>query len=122
MNITSDKPFTIFKNEDNGRDFYKIGLSKKLENGDYQNGYITCQFRKDVSLDNNTKIYIKTAWLSFYKKDKATIPYIFINEFETIENAINNAKQQDMFSVKEEEIEKSMKLNEIEITDADLPF
>lgn len=122
MNITSDKPFTIFKNEYNGRDFYKIGFSKKLENGDYQNGYITCQFRKGVSLDNNTKIYIKTAWLSFYKKDKTTIPYIFINDFETVSDAINNAKQQDMFSAKEEEIEKSMKLNEIEITDADLPF
>ena len=122
MNIISDKSFTIFKNEYNGREYYKIGLSKKLENGDYQSGYITCKFRKNVSLDNNTKIYIKTAWLSFYKKDKATIPYIFINEFETVNDAINNAKQQDMFSAKEEEIEKSIKLEDIEMSDADLPF
>ena len=28
------------------------------------------------------KIVIKSAWLSFYKKEKTTVPYIFINEFE----------------------------------------
>lgn len=94
MNIVSDQSYMIFRNDFNGYSYYKIGISKKSQTGEWINGYIRCQFKKDVSLENRTKIYIRKAWLSFYTKDKETIPYIFINEFETIDETIEKSKYQ----------------------------
>lgn len=87
MNITNDKPVMVFKNEYNGKVFYNMGLSRKDLDGNWENGSIGVQFKKGVSLNNQTKIIIKNAWLTFYKKDKITVPYIFINEFE-VENEV----------------------------------
>lgn len=73
----------IFMNEREGRKSYSMGISKKLQDGSYENGFIPAQFRKDVSLGNKTKIEIKKAWLSFYKTTEGnrTVPYIFIDDF-----------------------------------------
>lgn len=91
MNITNEKEVMIFKREYNGKPYYSLGLSKKNQDGSYTNGYITCQFKNGVNLANQTKIKIKSAWLSFYLKDKQTIPYIFINDFATnAEVEVNN--------------------------------
>jgi len=82
MNIISDRKETIFKSERDGRVYYSIGLSKKKQDGSYENGYMNVHFKKDVELDNKARILIKEAWLDFYTKNKQTIPYIFINNFE----------------------------------------
>ena len=37
-------------------------------------------------MHNQTKINIKNAWLDFYVKDKKTIDYIFISDFEIVED------------------------------------
>ena len=42
----------VFSNEYNGRKFYKVGISKKMQDGSYQNGYIDVQFKKDIVLEN----------------------------------------------------------------------
>lgn len=77
----------VFVNEHNGRKFYKVGISKKMQDGNYQNGYVDAQFKKDIILENKTKINIKSAWLTFYmNKENITVPYIFINEFEQLDN------------------------------------
>ena len=76
----------IFKNEKDGKISYQIGLSRKKEDGTYENGYMLVRFRKDIELDNQTKIKIKSAWLDFLKIEKRTIPYIFINDFEKVES------------------------------------
>lgn len=77
----------VFVNEHNGRKFYKVGISKKMQDGNYQNGYVDVQFKKDIILENKTKINIKSAWLTFYmNKENITVPYIFINEFEQLDN------------------------------------
>ena len=77
----------VFVNEHNGRKFYKAGISKKMQDGNYQNGYIDIQFKKDIIIENKTKINIKSAWLTFYmNKENITVPYIFINEFEQLDN------------------------------------
>ena len=82
MNITNDREVMIFRNEWQDKVIYNVGLSKKLQDGNYENGTIMCQFKNGVDLPNQTKITIKSAWLSFYKnKDNHTVPYIFINEF-----------------------------------------
>lgn len=93
MYVTSDYPEMIFRTDNDYGTFYQIGLSKKNQDGSYENGYINCQFKKGVSLENQTKIYIKKAWLSFYKKDKTTVPYIFISEFETVAETIEKSKE-----------------------------
>lgn len=89
MNINYEYPVMIFKNEYQGNVFYSLGLSKKNQDGSYTNGYMSCQFKKGVTIEDKTKINIKKAWLSFYLKDKETKPYIFIAEYE-LENAQNN--------------------------------
>lgn len=72
----------VFSKEFQERTFYQVGLSKKKQDGTYENGYIDVKFRKDVVVPNKTKITIKNAWLDFYvNKDKRTVPQIFISEF-----------------------------------------
>ena len=84
MEIISNREEMIFKNEKDGKISYSIGLSRKKEDGTYENGYIPVRFRKDVELDNQTKIKIKNAWLDFFKIEKRTLLYIFINDFEKV--------------------------------------
>lgn len=82
MKIISDREEMIFRKEYEDKVSYSIGLSKKREDGSYENGYIPVRFRKGIELKDKAKIKIKEAWLDFYKIDKKTIPYIFINNFE----------------------------------------
>lgn len=86
MNIIEEKEKTIYRNERDGKIAYSIGIAKKKEDGTFENGYIPCRFKKDVELENKTKIKIKNAWLDFYKVEKKTFIYVFINEFEKVEN------------------------------------
>lgn len=127
MNIINDKPVIVFRNEYDGRISYQTSLSKKDKNGNYVNGYMPIQFKNGVEFQNQQKIYIKDAWLSFYnierenngKKNITTRPYIFVNEFETIEETINNSK------IQTNEIEEDPYVDfgsNFEINDDDLPF
>lgn len=80
----------IFAKEYNGKTFYELGLSEKQQDGTWLNGYMKCSFKKGIKLPNKTKIDIKKAWLKFYPdKDKGTVKYIFISEFEC-ESQIND--------------------------------
>lgn len=123
MNIQSDKLYMIFEKEYNGKKYYKIGLSKKLKNGEYENGYVDIQFKQGIEIHNKERIYLKDAFLTFYKsKDKATIPYIFVMDFERVENTkeSNIVKQDTKDDFKD--FGKEVILDEVEITDEDLPF
>jgi len=114
MDIISNREEMIFKNEKDGKISYQIGLSRKKEDGTYESGYMLARFRKDIELDNQTKIKIKNAWLDFLKIEKRTIPYIFINDFEKVESK-EEAKQQK--SVDNWDAGKN-----VEIDDDMLPF
>lgn len=117
MKVIFDKPIMIFKSEYNDKPIYKMGMSKKKQNGNYEKGYMLVKFKKDVVLDNITKINVKDNWLDFYKKDVQTIPYIFINEFEIV------GEKKDPFEEFGASITAKTKLEEqLQITDADLPF
>ncbi len=120
MNIVNEYAVMIFKKEYEGKVFYSLGLSRKDRDGQYINGYMSCRFKNGIELENQTKIYIKKAWLDFYLKDKATIPYIFISEFETLQDAMQPTKEVV------EEIPQNFKTlyeeKEIVIEDNDLPF
>lgn len=82
MEIISKREEMIFKNERDGKISYSIGVSKKNQDGTYEKGYIPVKFPKNIELKSQTKILIKEAWLDFFKIDKRTISYIFINKFE----------------------------------------
>jgi hypothetical protein len=107
-----------------------MGLVNKDKDGNYINGYIPVQFRRGIELENKTKIYLKKAWLTFYLKkenidgvDKnITVPYVFVSEFEKVEEVIAGSKENDI--VKEEAASDHFKDlgNEIAFTDDDLPF
>jgi hypothetical protein len=126
MNIINEKPVIVFRNEYNGKVTYQTSLSRKDKDGNYVNGYIPIQFKNGNSFNNQEKIYIKDAWLSFYnierefngKKNTTTRPYIFINEYETIEETITNSKIDN-------ELEEDPYVdfgNSFEINDNDLAF
>lgn len=117
MNITNENAVMIFRREYNGNVYYSVGLSKKNQDNTYTNGYMPCQFKKGVLIEDKTKIYIRKAWLSFYLKDKETKPYIFINEFELVGETIEKAKEE----IKEVDPFTQF-ANEVELTDDDLPF
>jgi hypothetical protein len=114
MEIKTDKEEMIFRKDYEGKPRYTIGLSKKDKDGKYENGYMTVKFKQDVSLENQTKIRIKSAWLGFNQYENKTYPYIFINEFETIDKKEENPFEQMKAKIASE--------NGVEINDEDLPF
>lgn len=124
MNIQTDKPKTIYKyTTKDGKEFYSLGLSKKKQDGSYENGFINCRFKKDINLENKTRILIKKGWVDFYVKDRITYPFIFINEFEIIQDDKQESKQVEQaneFSAMKTATE--YKDDEVTLTDADLPF
>ena len=119
MNIENKYPVMIFKKEYQGRVFYSVGLSRKDRDGNYINGYMPCRFKNNVSVEDKTKMYIKSAWLDFYLKDKETKPYVFINEFETIDQTITRIKEEAREEVNDPFTQFA---NEVEINSDDLPF
>lgn len=82
MEIVSNREEMIFRKEFDGKVSYSIGLAEKKDDGTYEKGYMPVRFGKGIELKDRAKIKIKEAWLKFYKIDKKTIPYIFINKFE----------------------------------------
>ncbi len=65
---------------------YKLKVQKKdrKENKTIY-GEINCRFKFGVTLNNSQKIKLKEAKLDFYNNKKnVSIPYIFINDFELV--------------------------------------
>ena len=114
MNITNEHEVTIYRNDGQYGTSYSIGLSKKKQDGSYENGFMPCRFKKDVEIENKTKLFIKDAWLSFNVKDKKTFPFVFINEYKLLDDAINPPKE-------EKDPYKEF-ADETEIKQEDLPF
>lgn len=89
LNINVTGETMIFRND---KGFYSTSLSKKKLNAEkgaeYENAYITVEFRKGVEVPNRTKINIKQGWVSFnkYEKEGKTNVYfkIFVNDFDYV--------------------------------------
>lgn len=124
MNIQNDKAITIYTKEYNNKKYYKTKLSKKLQDGSYENGYIDIQFKKGIEFNDKEQIYLKNAFLTFYKsKEKATIPYIFVMDFEKLEDTIEHSKDIVKQDTKDEfkDLGTSLKAEDI-LTEDDFPF
>ena len=122
MEIKSDKEEMIFRNEYEGKVSYKIGLSKKNKDGQYDKGYIPVRFKQGVDLNNQTRIKINEAWLSFNTHDKKTYPYIFINDFSIVEDERQNGTNEvNPYEYIKAKVESDFG-EQIEIKPEDLPF
>ena len=121
MEIMSNNDEMIFRKDYNGKPIYSIGLSKKDKNGNYINGYMNCNFKQGTDISDKTKIKIKSAWLSFYLKDKQTIPTIFINDYEIV--SVPKPKEEtNPYEDFGNSIKTESNFEEIKIEDSDLPF
>lgn len=93
MNLERD--YIIFK-DDYGK--YKIGLNHKTMDGQIEYANFPVRFKKNVVLENKSRIKIKNYWLDFYNWEydnkKGTTFYIFINEFEEIGKAAKDVFQE----------------------------
>lgn len=134
MNITNERPVMVFKKDNK----YSIGISKKKQDGSYENAYIKVEFNKNVELEDRTMIKIKHGWLSFYnweyQGNKGTTWVIRCNEFEKVEEyekdpmaseiKINKVEQKkDPFEEFGESIKTESNIGEqIKIEPEDLPW
>ncbi len=100
MQVVSNKKEIIFRNDYEGKPIYKIGISRKNQDGSYTNSTMLCKMPKDTDLHHKTWIMIKSAWIDFYLKkverngkeyDEA-VPYIFINEYEIVDDEKSEEK------------------------------
>lgn len=76
-------PITIYSKEISPGKFLYKGLFGKYKN-DISTipGYVKVQFKKDVMVQNESKILILDSWISFYQnKEGKIVPQIFINDF-----------------------------------------
>ena len=121
MQVTSNSEEMIFRKDFNGKPVYSIGLSKKDKDGNYVNGYMSCNFKQGTDIPDKSKIKIKNAWISFYLKDKQTIPTIFINDYELI-SVPKPKENENPFEEFGESIKTENEFEQIEINDEDLPF
>lgn len=83
---------TIFaKDFENGRS-YSLSISKKNPDGTYDKTklYMNVGFKKDVVLENKTKIEILDGFLTFYKnKNGLALPKIQVMDYSLIDNDIS---------------------------------
>ena len=89
MQIRTKYPITIYRKEFGNKICYSTRISKKDKEGNYQNAFIPVQFKKDINVEDRSKIMIMNGWLDFYiNKDNKPVFTIFISEFSTEEGDI----------------------------------
>lgn len=120
MNFEKNYIVMVFVKEYEGRKLYSIGLSKKNKEGGYDNGYMSARFRKDVELENKTRIKVKDSWLSFNTNEGKTFPFVFINDFEVLGTA-KPKEEADPYKEFGDNIKTEVK-EQVEIQESDLPF
>ena len=85
-------------------------MSRKKQDGTYENAYIDCRFKQGVELDNQTNIYVNDGFMSFYLKDGKPIYYLVITDFKKVADVIKETST------------TSLKQDEVIVDDLDLPF
>lgn len=114
MNISSEKQIKVWAREGQYGKMYSIGVSEKQQDNTYKTSYIPVRFRKNVNVDNEEMIYIRSAWL---KPTKDNGVAIFINEFEKVEDTARKALESDFL------LDDGFDPNNITLSeDDDLPF
>lgn len=86
---TDDKGVRIFAHEKEGKNgkfmTYSLGISTKDQSGNWVNGYVSCKFKKGVTVENKAKIKIKSAFFVANKSNNKSFTYLMITDFELLE-------------------------------------
>ncbi len=96
---TDDKGVMVFANEKQtakGDKFtlYSIGVSSKDQSGKYVNGYLSCRFKKGVTVANKTKIKINNAFFVATKSGDKTYTSLMITDFVDLDgNSASNGEE-----------------------------
>jgi hypothetical protein len=80
--------YMVFRNDRNGKTFYKIGVKQKDLDGQEKTCYIPISFKKGVDVEDKTKIKIKQAIENVYAKGYDTIFTYKILEFDNLSDAV----------------------------------
>ena len=86
MQIITKYPITIYRKEFGDKICYSTRVIKKDKEGNYKGAFIPVNFKKDISVEDRSKIKILNGWLDFYNdKENKPVFTIFISEFSTEE-------------------------------------
>lgn len=89
MQITTKYPITIYRKEFGDKVIYSTRVIKKDKEGNYLGAFIPVKFKKDIKVEDRSKIKILNGWLDFYiDKGNKPVFMIFINEFCTEEGDV----------------------------------
>ena len=80
--------YMVFRNDRNGKTFYKIPIKQKDFDGQEKTHYIPVSFRSGIDIPDKTKIKIKQAVENVYAKGYDTIFTYKILEFENLSEAV----------------------------------
>ena len=87
--------YTVYRNDRNGKTYYKICVVQKAFDGQESKHYIPVTFKKDVELQDKTKIKIKVAVENVYKKGYDTISTYMILDFDNLSEALQEFNESD---------------------------
>lgn len=76
--------YRIWRFEKEEKVFYSAGISRKLQDGKIERGYLPIQFKKGVNIENGATIVIKKEFETFYKTGQETRLYHFITDYELV--------------------------------------
>ena len=89
MQITTKYPITIYRKEFGDKICYSTRVIKKDKEGNYKGAFIPVNFKKDISVEDRSKITIMNGWLDFYiDKENKPVFIIFISQFSTEEGDV----------------------------------
>lgn len=97
--ITEKGPVTVYAKEratQNGGKFttYCIGVASKDKDGNWVNGFIDCQFKKDVVVNNKAKIEIGNSFFTVSEYNGKKYSKLFITDFTVVDQGeVQNAGQ-----------------------------
>lgn len=121
MNIEDSRAKTIYRKDGEGYTLYSIGINHKKQDGSWEGGFIPCRFPKGTNIPNKTKIMMITAWLDFYTKEEKTHPFIYIKEYEIVEDK-QESKQENIQVPQNAKTEYDNENTGVSLSDDDLPF
>ena len=86
IRITTDEKGLMIWRDDKGQyPNYSYSISRKNDEGNYENAYRQVRFKKGVDLPNKTLIQINDAFESFnVGKDGKKYPYLMITDFSVM--------------------------------------
>lgn len=89
MQITTKYPITIYRKEFGDKVLYSTRVIKKYKEWKYLGAFIPVKFKKDIKVEDRSKIKIMNGWLDFYNdKENKPVFTIFISEFSTEEGDV----------------------------------